>query len=370
MNYGISVLFRLIPLLTGLFCFFYGGCIYFDSSGESARVAGPAVFFLGSVCLALCCIAATVVRQTAPADNHRRTRYLFPALGYAVAVATFIVGLVLISQRESAGFSVSGHVVCGLALVTICLATVAVASVGFSHISENSSKVSPEQVQTVSGPAGFTARRGSVIMGIPILAAAAAWIWALVLLTHAHEPAHLVAGSILFGAACVCTVAIALVASVVRQIRNSYRNSERSTWCSLSMSMGAVAFVFGVALLVMEWSESTGYVGFVLIGLGLVCWSVSSAVILLAKMWRADYPLARRLSLIPLVAALICMFTAAFLFESAGGRLFTAARILMGFGAVCFAIFPIVCIIESGAEAPLHDLSFSAPQGKNSASSE
>lgn len=366
MNYGISVLFRLIPLLTGLFCFFYGGCIYLGSFDEPARVAGPVVFFLGAVCLALCCIAATVVRQTASADNWR-TRYLFPALGYAAAVATFIVGLVLISQHETAGFSVSGHVVCGLALVTLCLATVAAASIGFSYISENSSKVSPEQMQASSGPAGFMARRRSVIMCIPVLVAAAAWIWALLLLTHAHEPAHLAAGSILLGAACVCTVIIALVASIVRQIRNIYRNSERSTWRSLSISMGAVAFVFGVALLVMEWNRATGYVGFVLIGLGMVCWSLSSAVILLAKMWRADYPLARRLSLVPLAAALICVFMAAFLFERAD---FTAARILMGFGAVCFAIFPIVCIIESGAKVPHHDLPLSEPQGKNIASSE
>ncbi len=366
MNYGISMLFRLIPLLTGLFCFFYGGCIYLGSSDEPARVAGPAVFFLGAVCLALCCIAVTVVRQTAGAGN-RRARYLFPALGYAAAVATFIVGLVLISQHETSGFSVSGHVVCGLALVTVCLATVAAASVGFSHISENSSEVSPEQAQETSRTASFTARRVSVIMCIPILAAASAWIWALVLLTHAHEPAHLTAGSILLGAACVCTVTIALVASIVRQIRNSYRNSERSTWCSLSISMGAVAFVFGVALLVMEWSQPTGYVGFVLIGLGLVCWSLSSTVILLAKIWRADYPLARRLSLVPLAAALVCMFTAAFLFEDAD---LTAARILMGFGAVCFAVIPIVCIIESAVEVPHHDLPLSEPQGKNIASSE
>jgi len=29
MNYGISVLFRAIPLAMALFCFFYGGFIYF-----------------------------------------------------------------------------------------------------------------------------------------------------------------------------------------------------------------------------------------------------------------------------------------------------------------------------------------------------
>ena len=53
MNYGISVLFRAIPLVMALFCFFYGGYIYLWGDDSSRMIAGPVVFFLGSICIAL-----------------------------------------------------------------------------------------------------------------------------------------------------------------------------------------------------------------------------------------------------------------------------------------------------------------------------
>ena len=44
MNYGISVLFRAIPLVMALFCFFYGGYIYLWGDDSSRMIAGPVVF--------------------------------------------------------------------------------------------------------------------------------------------------------------------------------------------------------------------------------------------------------------------------------------------------------------------------------------
>ena len=44
MNYGISVLFRFIPLLMALICFFFGGYIFGFGNDEARWVAGPVVF--------------------------------------------------------------------------------------------------------------------------------------------------------------------------------------------------------------------------------------------------------------------------------------------------------------------------------------
>ena len=43
------------------------------------------------------------------------------------------------------------------------------------------------------------------------------------------------------------------------------------------------------------------FVGFVLMGLALICWSISSKVILLARIWHADFPLAARIPIIPIL---------------------------------------------------------------------
>ena len=51
MNYGISVLFRAIPLLMALFCFGYGWFVYEYGTDPSRFVAGPVVFSLGMICI-------------------------------------------------------------------------------------------------------------------------------------------------------------------------------------------------------------------------------------------------------------------------------------------------------------------------------
>ena len=58
MNYGISILFRAIPLAMAIFCFGYGAFIYGYGDDGSRVVAGPVVFSLGMICIALFCTAA------------------------------------------------------------------------------------------------------------------------------------------------------------------------------------------------------------------------------------------------------------------------------------------------------------------------
>lgn len=51
MNYGISILFRAIPLLMALFCFGYGAFVLHEGLDSAKFVAGPVVFSLGMICM-------------------------------------------------------------------------------------------------------------------------------------------------------------------------------------------------------------------------------------------------------------------------------------------------------------------------------
>ena len=67
-------------------------------------------------------------------------------------------------------------------------------------------------------------------------------------------------------------------------------------------------------------------------------------------MWKQSFALASRIPLIPVLTALLCLFLAAFLFEEGGydNAFFVPARVLVGLGAICFCLFSIVSILESG----------------------
>lgn len=121
---------------------------------------------------------------------------------------------------------------------------------------------------------------------------------------------------------------------------------------ALPLAMGAAAFIAGIVLIIVYRGYTINFVGFVLIGLALICWSISSKVILLAEIWHADFPLANHIPIIPVLTALACLFLAAFLFEAAlsEAKFFVPARVLTGFGAICFTLYSIVSILESGAK--------------------
>lgn len=345
MNYGISILFRAIPLVMAAFCFAYGS--YVLAAGDSADrlTAGPVIFFLGSICVVLYCTAATIIRQIIGTYDVA-AKYIFPILGYGFALFTLIYGLCIIDARYAPTY-VSGHIVCGLGLITACVATAATSSTRFSLIPVNSADESRS-----FNPQGFSRAYGGTLIAMAAVMAATAWIWAIVLLATGHSQAHTVAGCVMVGIACVCTSLIALVASIVRQVQGIYTDAEKSLWPLLVLTMGAAAFVLGLVMIFAHWGATVDFVGFVLIGLALICWSISSKVILLAKIWHAEFALASRIPIIPVATALACLFMAAFLFEEAvfKAKFFVPARVLTGFGAICFTLFSIVSILESGAK--------------------
>ena len=117
MNYGISVLFRAIPLLMALFCFGYGFFVFNYGVDSSRFVAGPVVFSLGFICIALFATAATIIRQIIHTYNNV-ARFALPILGYLSATITFLAGFILLMSSPAPADFVAGHFICGVFLIT------------------------------------------------------------------------------------------------------------------------------------------------------------------------------------------------------------------------------------------------------------
>lgn len=344
MNYGISILFRAIPLLMALFCFSYG-LFLFNYGADSGRyVAGPVVFSLGMICIALFATAATIIRQIIHTYNNV-AKYALPTAGYLAALVAVAGGLILLLSSPAPADFVAGHVICGVGFITACVATTATSSTRFTLIQVNSKNNDPRVPSSA-----FNKSEGSVLIVIAVGISLIAWIWAFALLANSEiHPKYFVAGHVMVGLSCICTSLIALVATIVRQIRNTYSSIEQKIWPWFVLGMGTLSILWGLTILndINPGNASTGYI---MIGLGLVCYSISSKVILLAKIWKREFKLANRIPLIPIFTALTCLFLAAFLFEmgSVHTYYFVPARVLAGLGGICFTLFSIVSILESG----------------------
>lgn len=344
MNYGISVLFRAIPLLMALFCFGYGAFILHEGTDSAKFVAGPVVFSLGMICIALFATAATIIRQIIHTYN-RVAKYALPIIGYLAAVITFICGWEYMNSATNASHFVAGHVICGVGFITACVATTATASTRFTLIPANSKRSDHDLPDKA-----FSALQGNILIAIAVIIASVAWVWAFWLLSQSDKHnAYFVAGHVMAGLACICSSLVALVATIGRQIRNNYMKSERKWWPALVLIMGSISIVWGLLILTNN-NPALSSTGYIMIGLGLVCYSISSKVILLAAIWRNTFVLANRIPLIPIFTALTCFFLSAFLFEMASlqDAYFVPARVLAGLGGICFTLFSIVSILESG----------------------
>ena len=345
MNYGISVLFRAIPLVMALFCFGYGFFIYNYGHDPGRAVAGPVVFSLGMICIALFATAATIIRQIIHTYT-KTAEYGLPILAYSVAILTISGGAYLFSSSASPDAFVAGHVISGVGFITLCVATAATSSTRFSLIPQNAKDAGHEIPDRA-----FSKTQEGILKSIAVIAALVCWIWAFVLLADSNvHPASFVAGHVMIGLACICTSLIALVATIARQVRNVYTARERSLWPYLVLLMGTISTVWGLYVIFTNMDNTNGAIGYIMIGLGFVCYSISSKVILLAKIWRHEFQLSNRIPLIPVLTALSCLFLASFVFEMATvhPEYFIPARVLAGLGGICFTLFSIVSILESG----------------------
>ncbi|MQW77787.1 DUF2776 family protein [Nocardioides sp. dk4132] len=352
MNYLVSVIFRAIPLAMMGVCVGFG--LYVANAGDQPGnfVAGRVVTALGAICLCLFCTAATIIRQLIGRFN-AVDRVVYPALGYLVAAITVGYGVSVFAGESGAGQNdhyVAGHVVFGIGLISGCVATVATASTKFSLIPANSRLPVGERTP----PAGAFPRSAVTVMAaIPVVLAVVAWGFAIVNLAMTTSPARFTVGHVVAGLAMICTSLIGLVLSILRQIQDDYGPRDRSLWPGLVIAMGTLSLVWGVVLLVLDREPYYRTPGFVMIGLGLVCFSILSKVGLLALVWRHTFALANRVPLLPIGTALACLFLAAFVFQAAltDTNVFIAARVLVGLGAICFSLYSIVSILESGTSS-------------------
>ena len=344
MNYWISILFRAIPLAMGAICLAFG--LYVESGGSDANhlVAGHVLISLTAICIALFTTAAMIIRQITHTFS-RSWMIALPIIGYTAALASMIWGLLLLGQDGAPSF-VAGHVVFGVGLIAACVSTVATASTAFTLIPKNAHGRREDGPPAESYSASF----GYGLMCVPVAATAIGLVWAIILLTREAETPDFVAGHVLMGITAICASLISLVSTVVRQVRNQFGEAERWAWTFWVLLMGTAAFVWGLVVLFGSNGPERIAPGCVLLGLGMICYSIISKVWLLALVWRRECALANRIPLIPVMTCLACLFFSAFLAEAAvaDSAFFVPARVLVGLGAVCFTLFSIVSILEAG----------------------
>jgi hypothetical protein len=202
-------------------------------------------------------------------------------------------------------------------------------------------------------PAAFAQAAVVVLSAIPVVLAIVAWYYSIANLAMAATPGRFTVGHVVAGLAAICTSLIALVWSIVRQVQNTYGQRDRIVWPWLVIVMGSLSLIWGIVVLALDSESYYLTPGFVMTGLGLVCFSILSKVGLLALVWRRTFGLANRVPLIPVLTALTCLFLAAFVFQAAvaDSNVFIPARVLTGLGAIRFSLYSIVSILESGTSS-------------------
>jgi hypothetical protein len=352
MNKTISIIFRAIPIVLALVCLVFGGYVYAGGSDSGYFIAGNVLMALAAICYALFTTAATIIRQLIGSDGPTGS-WLLPLSGYAISTATVIFGLYVFATNHTNQGYVAGHNVTGIGLIAACVSTVAATSRHFVLIPRNS------QGTAADGPPAEASSRqaGLVLTAVPVACAVVAYGWALYSISGGGM-ANFVGGLVLAGLGGVCASLIALVATVDRQTRNVFREGERFAWSYWVIAVGSLNLTLGIVVLAFSSHPYGVAPGFILLGLGLVCSSILSKVLLLALVWRRSFALADRIPLIPIVTCLTCVFAAAFLFEAElkNSNFFIPARVLIGLGAVCFTLFSIVSILEAGTSSSTAEL--------------
>src|SRR5690625_3649850 len=191
MSFGISVLFRLVPLVMGIICLWLGWVVLDLNKGADTFVAGHVLISLTAICYALFTTASVIIQQLIGSFN-RVWMVLWPATGYLAAAAAITWGLRLIGSSPAADHFVAGHVVVGVGMIAACVSTVAAASSHFTLIPKNAASDAPAGVPAHA----YSAQAGRVLIAVPVVLSAIGVIWALGLLLSAQKPPHFVAGNV------------------------------------------------------------------------------------------------------------------------------------------------------------------------------
>lgn len=219
-------------------------------SDANTYVAGHVVLFLSIICVALFTTAATIIRQLIHTYS-TAFKVALPLIGYVAAAIGIIGGLIFVRSGTGAEHFVAGHVVFGLGLITCCVSTVALSSTKFILIPSNS-KAGPGHHPDQAFSGGMVA----LLFAIPIICALIGIVWGIDIVRSDETP-NVVAGHVLAGIGLVCASLVALVASVVRQIQNTYSEADRRFWPWLVIIMGTIDILWGLYLLIFQYGPVT-----------------------------------------------------------------------------------------------------------------
>jgi hypothetical protein len=324
----------------GIFTFSYGLFIqqWFSNASE---LSGYILLSFTSICIALFTTAATIIRQLINRYNIFY-KMMLPFLGYTCSILTIFIGWMISFNQKI--HIVEGNIILGVGLIAACISTVATTSTKFSEI-KNSSKLN----DGVTNPNGFSPFITYILLSIPVLA----WIVSLIkglFLVSKSGIFYYISGHVLIGISFVCASLIWLVYIIIAQINNQFSLKYKWIYTFFVLFNGIFNILWGIIILIHPISNKAIAPAYVLIGLGLVCFSISSKVILLTLVWHNNSTLAKRVPLIPIFTAFSCFFLSVFLFNVSlnDPEYYIPSHILAGLGAICFTIFSIVSILESG----------------------
>lgn len=343
MSKFLSIVLRIIPLTMGGFTLIFG---LVTLRNPACLLPARVLIALTAICIALYSTAATIIRQLTGTFTPA-FKWLLPILGYSCAAAAIISGIVIFTAGHEAVDIVSGNVVMGVGMIAACVSTVATTSTRFTQISLNY-----RRKIGASNPNAWSRAQSATLISIPSIMAACGIILGIVMLCMPEVP-YQIAGHVLTGLALICLSLVWLVDVIVQQINNVFRTEHKWRFAQWVIANGIICIIWGILTLLMEKNPKFITPGFVLIGLGLICISISSKVLLLTWVWHYQTDSAHYVVLLPIGTCLVCLFMSVVLFSAAVSNpdYLMAGYILSGLGAVCFTLYSIVSILESGTEA-------------------
>lgn len=222
---------------------------------------------------------------------------------------------------------IAGHIACGLGLAAWSTATIT-ATVARSQKRNNSTDNPTED--SVSQQKLWL----EISAAFPVLAT---WTWAVLLLSGNADESYYIAGHIMGAIACLCTALLVSFVAILRQKQNGYLRI-----------IAFAAIIWGVIQFALQYGQSTDFVGFILIGSGIVCWSLSFPIAASILPARAEEQKNESIALFPFVLFIICLLISLFLFEEAGlnAKFLFPARMFLGFGAFCLTSFAATGLIQ------------------------
>lgn len=322
MKFETATLFRTIPFVTVLFCLGYGTYLFTGNDEITKTLSGAALIFTGVFCFLWSTFPASV--GTCKKRQNSAVKKSVPLFGYIASLALIVTGIMLLNHPEH---FIAGHIACGLGLAAWGTATIT-ATAARSGKKNNSADNQNED------PVSQQKLWLEISAAFPVLAT---WTWTVLLLSDSADEFYYIAGHIMGAMACLCTALLVSFAAILRQKQNEYLRI-----------IAFAAIIWGVIQFALQYGQPTDFVGFILIGSGIVCWSLSFPIAATIIPARTEEQKNESIALFPFVLFIICLLISLFLFEEAGlnTKFLFPARMFLGFGAFCLTSFAATGLIQ------------------------